>query len=99
MGPDGSMTSCYRVGSLIDLCRGPHLPSTGKAKAFWINKNSSSYWLGKEKNDTLQRIYGVSFPQEKLLKTHKLQLEEAKKRDHRMLGENQELYFFHDFSA
>ncbi|CAD7961315.1 unnamed protein product [Amoebophrya sp. A120] len=97
--PDGSMTSCYRCGPLVDLCRGPHLPSTGKCKSFWIHKNSASYWLGKDKNDSLQRIYGVSYPSDKELKQHKTQLEEAAKRDHREIGKKQELYFFSDFSA
>ncbi|CAD7961313.1 unnamed protein product [Amoebophrya sp. A120] len=97
--PDGSMTSCYRCGPLVDLCRGPHLPSTGRCKSFWIHKNSASYWLGKDKNDSLQRIYGVSFPSDKELKQHKLMLEEAAKRDHREIGRKQELWFFSDYSA
>jgi len=98
--PDGTKTSCYRNGPLIDLCRGPHLPSTSKAGAFWLNKNSSCYWLGKTDNDTLQRIYGVSFPDSKQLKEHKKFIEEAKKRDHRIIGKDQELYFFQaDYSA
>merc|ERR1719150_1157421 len=66
--PDGAMTSCYRSGPLIDLCRGPHLPNTGKAKAFKIIKNSAAYWLGDQSLDQLQRLYGISFPTEKHLK-------------------------------
>jgi threonyl-tRNA synthetase len=92
--PDGGFTSCYRVGDLIDLCRGPHLPSSGRAKAFWLHKNSSSYWLGQAENDSLQRIYGISFPVEKELKQHKFAVEEAKKRDHRVIGNKQDLFFF-----
>lgn len=60
--PDGTSTTVYRCGPLIDLCRGPHVPHTGRIKAFEIMKNSSSYFLGDAKNDSLQRIYGVSFP-------------------------------------
>jgi threonyl-tRNA synthetase len=60
--PDGTSTTVYRCGPLIDLCRGPHVPNTGRIKAFEIMKNSASYFLGDAKNDSLQRIYGVSFP-------------------------------------
>jgi threonyl-tRNA synthetase len=60
--PDGTSTTVYRCGPLIDLCRGPHVPHTGRIKAFDIMKNSASYFLGDAKNDSLQRIYGVSFP-------------------------------------
>jgi len=93
--PDGSLTSSYRNGPFIDLCRGPHLTNTGKVKAFKVMKNSAAYWLGKAENDSLQRIYGVSFPSDKLLKQHLTLLEEAAKRDHRLLGKEQELFFFH----
>ena len=55
------MTSVYKVGDFIDLCTGPHLPHTGHARAFKLMKNSATYWLGDSKNDSLQRIYGVSF--------------------------------------
>lgn len=64
--PDGSSTTVYRNGPLIDLCRGPHVPHTGRIKAFEIMKNSASYFLGDAKNDSLQRIYGVSFPDKKV---------------------------------
>jgi len=93
--PDDALTSVYRNGKFIDLCRGPHVPTTAKFKAFKIMKNSSAYWLGKAENDSLQRLYGVSFPTEKLLKAHLTMLEEAAKRDHRNLGKTQELFFFH----
>lgn len=63
---DGTSTSVYRCGPLIDLCRGPHVPNTGRIKAFEIMKNSASYFLGDAKNDSLQRIYGVSFPDKKV---------------------------------
>jgi len=63
---DGTSTTVYRCGPLIDLCRGPHVPNTGRIKAFEIMKNSASYFLGDAKNDSLQRIYGVSFPDKKV---------------------------------
>eukprot|EP00929_Paragymnodinium_shiwhaense_P044179 TRINITY_DN2266_c0_g1_i1.p1 TRINITY_DN2266_c0_g1~~TRINITY_DN2266_c0_g1_i1.p1 ORF type:complete len:923 (-),score=247.56 TRINITY_DN2266_c0_g1_i1:189-2903(-) len=90
----GSLTSAYRCGDLIDLCRGPHLPSTGRVKAFAVTKNSSAYWLGSADNDSLQRVYGVSFPSSKELKLHMKRMEEAKERDHRNIGTKQDLFFF-----
>jgi len=96
--PDGTSTTVYRNGPLIDLCRGPHVPHTGRIKAFAVMRNSASYFLGDAKNDSLQRIYGVSFPDKKLLDEHKMMLEEAAKRDHRKIGQEQELFFFHDQS-
>ena len=86
------MTSAYRCGPLVDLCRGPHLPSTAYAKAFSVeSKSSSTTWLGKQENDLLIRVYAISFPQEKLLKEYKHMMEEAKKRDHRVIGVQQDL--------
>lgn len=90
----GTLTTAYRCGDLVDLCRGPHLPSTARVKAFKVTKNSSAYWLASADNDSLQRIYGVSFPSEKLLKAHLRRLEEAKERDHRRVGKQQGLFFF-----
>ncbi|KAG0368521.1 hypothetical protein BC939DRAFT_455733 [Gamsiella multidivaricata] len=95
---DGASTTVYRCGPLIDLCRGPHIPHTGRIKAFAVLKNSASYFLGDAKNDSLQRIYGVSFPDSKLMVEHKKFLEEAAKRDHRKVGREQELFFFHELS-
>ena len=69
--PDGSRTTVYRSGDLIDLCRGPHLPHTGKVKAFAAVRHSATNWLGDTNNDSLQRMYGVSFPDKKMLKTWK----------------------------
>lgn len=69
--PDGSRTTVYRCGDLIDLCRGPHLPHTGKVKAFAATRHSSTYWLGEADNDSLQRMYGISFPDKKMLKVWK----------------------------
>jgi len=94
--PEGSRTSVYRCGSLIDLCRGPHLPHTGLVQAFSVdNKSSTTTWLGKQENDMLIRVYAISFPTEKKLKEHLTMMEEAKKRDHRVIGTQQELFFFH----
>ena len=96
--PDGSMTTVYRCGPLIDLCRGPHVASSGCVKAFATVKASSTNWLGQTKNDSLQRVYGISFPDKAQLKEWKEFQEQAKKRDHRMLGSKQELFFFHQLS-
>ena len=96
--PEGSLTTVYKCGTLIDLCMGPHIPNTGKIKAFATTKTSSTNWLGQVKNDPLQRVYGVAFPDSKQLKQWKLFQEQAKKRDHRVLGTAQELFFFHQLS-
>uniref|UniRef100_A0A8B9VNK0 threonine--tRNA ligase n=1 Tax=Anas zonorhyncha TaxID=75864 RepID=A0A8B9VNK0_9AVES len=85
-------------GPLIDLCRGPHVRHTGKIKALKIFKNSSTYWEGKADMETLQRIYGISFPDNKMMKEWEKFQEEAKNRDHRKIGKDQELFFFHDLS-
>ena len=95
---DGEFTTVYRNGPLIDLCRGPHVPNTGRIESFSIMKNSASYFLGNPENDSLQRIYGVSFPDKKLMAEHKKFLEEAAKRDHRKIGRDQELFYFDDLS-
>jgi len=95
---DGTFTTVYRNGPLIDLCRGPHVVDTGRIEAFAIEKSSSSYFLGNKDNDSLQRIYGISFPSKKEMAEHKKFLEEAAKRDHRKLGTQQELFFFHELS-
>ncbi|KAG5841104.1 hypothetical protein ANANG_G00196060 [Anguilla anguilla] len=91
-------TTVYRCGPLIDLCRGPHVRHTGKIKALKIHKNSSTYWEGKADMESLQRIYGISFPDPKMLKEWEKFQEEAKNRDHRKLGRDQDLFFFHDLS-
>ncbi|XP_068994754.1 threonine--tRNA ligase 1, cytoplasmic [Embiotoca jacksoni] len=91
-------TTVYRCGPLIDLCRGPHVRHTGKIKALKVHKNSSTYWEGKADMETLQRIYGISFPDTKMLKEWEKFQEEAKNRDHRKLGREQDLFFFHDLS-
>jgi len=96
--PDNTRTTVYRNGDLIDLCMGPHVPHTGKIKAFKMLRCSAASWLGDANNDQLQRVYGVSFPTKKLLKAHIENLERAKERDHRKLGKEQKLFMFHELS-
>jgi threonyl-tRNA synthetase len=88
--------SLYKEGSFTDLCRGPHLPSAGKIKYFKLLNISGSYWRGDEKNKQMQRIYGISFPKKKMLDDYLIFLEEAKKRDHRKLGKQLDLYSIHE---
>lgn len=95
---DGGSATAYKCGPLIDLCTGPHISNTSLVKAFKVMKNSSAYWLGDKNNDSLQRIYAVSFPSAKELKEHIHFIEEAEKRDHRRLGTQQQLFFHHDYS-
>ncbi|XP_030044439.1 threonine--tRNA ligase 2, cytoplasmic [Microcaecilia unicolor] len=95
---DTPTTTVYRCGPLIDLCKGPHVRHTGKIKAFKIYKNSSTYWEGRSNMETLQRIYGISFPDTKMMKEWEKFQEEARNRDHRKIGREQELFFFHDLS-
>jgi threonyl-tRNA synthetase len=92
------VVSLYHQGEFTDLCRGPHLPNTAKVKAVKLLAVSGSYWRGDEKNKMLQRIYGITFPSTKELDQHLKNLEEAKKRDHRKLGRDLELFFFHEVS-
>ncbi len=92
------IVSLYHQGGFTDLCRGPHLPNTAKVKAVKLLAVSGSYWRGDEKNKMLQRIYGITFPSTKELDQHLKNLEEAKKRDHRKLGRDLELFFFHEVS-
>ncbi len=88
--------SAYSQGDFIDLCRGPHVPSTGKIRHFKLLSSSGAYWRGDEKNKMLQRIYGTVFSTKKELKEYLIFLEEAKKRDHRKLGKELEIYTFDD---
>ena len=96
--PEGSSTTVYRNGPFVDLCRGPQLPTTGRVKAFATTKASSALWLGKQGNDELQRVYGISFADKKEMAEWKTLQEEAAKRDHRKIGEAQDLFFFDDLS-
>ncbi|KAL9127184.1 MAG: hypothetical protein Q9217_003892 [Psora testacea] len=91
-------STVYKCGTLVDLCMGPHIQNTGKIKTFQIMKNSSCYFRGDKNDDSLQRIYGVAFPDKKLMTEHKRFLEEAKERDHRKIGADQELFFFDELS-
>lgn len=87
--------SLYRQGDWVDLCRGPHVASTGQIKAFKLTGVAGAYWRGDEKNEMLQRIYGTSWPTKEALNEHLRLLEEAKKRDHRRLGRELDLFSFH----
>jgi threonyl-tRNA synthetase len=90
---DGSITF-YTQGGFTDLCRGPHLPDTGKIKAAKLTNIAGAYWRGDEKRPQLTRIYGITFPKQQELKDYLYLLEEAKKRDHRKLGQELELFMF-----
>ncbi|EOY00416.1 Threonyl-tRNA synthetase isoform 3 [Theobroma cacao] len=96
--PADKTITVYRCGPLVDLCRGPHIPNTSFVKAFACLKASSAYWRGNKDRESLQRVYGISYPDQKRLKEYILQLEEAKKYDHRLLGTKQELFFCHPLS-
>jgi threonyl-tRNA synthetase len=90
---DGSITF-YQQGNFVDLCRGPHIPTTGSIKAIKLLSVAGAYWRGDEKNKMLKRIYGITFPKQKELEEYLHMLEEAKKRDHRKLGKELELFAF-----
>ena len=92
----GEKVSLYRDGDFVDLCRGPHLPSTGWVKAFKLTGVAGAYWRGDERNPMLQRIYGTAFSTPKGLEEHLNRLEEAKKRDHRKLGKELDLFSIQD---
>ncbi len=92
--PEGETISFYKQGDFTDLCAGPHLTSTGKVKAVKLLSSSGAYWRGDEKNKMLQRIYGISFPKASQLEEYVNMIEEAKKRDHRKLGKELDLFFF-----
>ncbi|MBP7461100.1 MAG: threonine--tRNA ligase [Candidatus Delongbacteria bacterium] len=90
--PTNESISCYHHSTFTDLCRGPHLPTTGLIKSFKLLSIAGAYWRGDEKNPMLQRIYGISFPDKKMLAEYLERLEEAKRRDHRRLGKELELF-------
>jgi len=95
--PDGTV-SCYRQKDFIDLCRGPHVPATGKLGVFKLTHTAGAYWKGDEKNPMLQRIYAACFLTQKELDEHLARLEEAKARDHRKLGKELDLVAFHPWA-
>ena len=97
--PEGETISIYEQGEFFDLCRGPHLPSTGKIKAFKLLSVAGAYWRGDSKNKMLQRIYGTAFEKQGQLEEHLKLLEEAKKRDHRKLGKELEAVYVFGRSA
>jgi threonyl-tRNA synthetase len=91
--------SIYKTGKFTDFCRGPHVPSTGRIKAFKLTNLSGAYWLGDDKNPQLQRIYGTSFYSKKELDAYLLHIEEAKKRDHRVLGKQLDLFSIQELAG
>jgi threonyl-tRNA synthetase len=94
--PDGESISAYTQGDFVDLCRGPHLPSTGHIGAFKLLTTAGAYWRGDERNPMLQRIYGTSFPTQAELDAHLARLEEIKRRDHRKVGKDLDLISVQD---
>lgn len=92
--PEDATITIYSQGEFFDLCRGPHLPSTGRIKAFKLLSIAGAYWRGDSKNKMLQRIYGTAFPKKSQLDEHLVLLEEAKKRDHRKLGKDLKMFTF-----
>lgn len=99
MPPEITQVSLYEQGDYVDLCRGPHLPSTGKlGKAFKLTKVSAAYWRGDSTKESLQRVYGTAFFNDKDLKAYFTLLEEAEKRDHRRLGKEMDLFHFEEYA-
>ena len=94
--PTNEEISLYQQGDFIDLCRGPHVPSTGKLKAFKLMKLAGAYWRGDSRNEMLQRIYGTAWKDQKALKAYLKRIEEAEKRDHRKLARRQNLFHFQE---
>jgi threonyl-tRNA synthetase len=96
--PDGESCTAYRCGPLIDLCKGPHIPHTGKIGGFAVTKNSSCYWLGDAANDSLQRVFGIAFPRKKDVTEWQDRKAKEAERDHRRVGTDQQLFFFSPLS-
>lgn len=96
--PPEEVVSLYRQGSFEDLCRGPHVPSTGRLKAFKLTKLAGAYWRGDAKNPMLQRIYGTAWGDKKALADYLFRIEEAEKRDHRKLGKSLDFFHFQDIA-
>jgi threonyl-tRNA synthetase len=96
--PEGERVSCYRQGEFVDLCRGPHVASTGRLGVFKLTHTAGAYWKGDEHNPMLQRIYGASFLTQKELEDYLQRIEDAKARDHRKLGKELDLFSFHPWA-
>ena len=96
--PETEDITLYREGSFVDLCRGPHVSSTGKLKAFKLLKVSGAYWRGDSKNEMLQRVYGTAWASKSELQDYLFRLEEAEKRDHRRIGKSLDLFHYRDFA-
>ncbi|MCD6040227.1 MAG: thrS [Gammaproteobacteria bacterium] len=94
--PAGEILTTYQQGDFVDLCRGPHVPSTGKLTAFKLTKLAGAYWRGDSRNEMLQRIYGTAWADKKSLEAYLKNLEEAEKRDHRKIGKNLDLFHFQE---
>jgi threonyl-tRNA synthetase len=94
--PDDAVISLYEQGAFVDLCRGPHVPDTARVKAVKLLSLAGAYWRGDQKNRMLQRIYGISFPSKKMLDEWHTRYEEAKKRDHRKIGREMDLFSFQE---
>jgi len=94
--PEGETLSLYSQGSFTDLCRGPHVPDTGRLRAFKLTKVAGAYWRGDSRNEMLQRIYGTAWPDTKALDAYLKRLEEAEKRDHRRIGRQLDLFHFQE---
>ena len=94
--PPGGKVTYYRNGRFLDLCRGPHVKSTGEIGAFKLTHAAGAYWLGNERNEMLQRIYGTAFPTQEELEAHLKRIEESLKRDHRRLGKDLDLFSIHE---
>ncbi|PRW60977.1 threonyl-tRNA synthetase [Chlorella sorokiniana] len=96
--PQEAVISCYKCGPMVDLCHGPHVPNTGLLKAVGVNSMSRAFWRADVNREPLQRVYAITFPDDKELKEYQHRMEEARKRDHRNVGTQQELFFFHPLS-
>jgi threonyl-tRNA synthetase len=94
--PEGEEISLYRQGDFVDLCRGPHVPSTGKLRAFKLTKVAGAYWRGDSRNEMLQRVYGTAWADNKALQAYLQRLEEAERRDHRRIGKELDLFSVQD---
>lgn len=96
--PANEELSLYQQGDFIDLCRGPHVPNTGKLKAFKLTKLAGAYWRGDSNNEMLQRVYGTAWPDKKALEDYLFRIEEAQRRDHRKLGQELDLFHFQEIA-